>query len=63
MITNGLEEAFRSYLAGKYNYHKMNFQIMLANPRPIPEHTDVMEGLEKELSKAAYYKELLEELK
>lgn len=57
-----VEEAFRSYLAGKYNYHRINFQVLISSPRTIPEHTDIMQALEHELSKAAYYNELLAEL-
>jgi hypothetical protein len=28
----------------------MNIQVMLENPRAIPEHTDIMDAIEKELA-------------
>ena len=55
-----VEYAFRDYLKGKLSYHRMNFELLLDNPRPIPEHTDFMEALEKELTQVAHYHELLE---
>ena len=46
-----VEGAFNSYLQGKLDYHSMNFELLMDNPRPIPEHTDFMAALEEELSK------------
>lgn len=57
-----VEGAFNSYLQGKLDYHSMNFELLMDNPRPIPEHTDFMAALEEELSKVAHYHELIEVL-
>jgi hypothetical protein len=40
----------------------MNFDLLMENPRPIPEHTNFMEALETELTQVAHYHELLEVL-
>ena len=58
-----VEYAFRDYLKGKLSYHRMNFELLLDNPRPIPEHTDFMEALEKEQEKILIQYELQEMMK
>lgn len=40
--------------------HKMNVDIMLTNPRAIPEHTDLMDAIEKEVAQIAEYMDKLE---
>ena len=40
--------------------HKMNVDIMLANPLAIHEHTDLMAAIEKEVSAIAEYMDKLE---
>jgi len=40
--------------------HKMNVDIMLGNPRAIPEHTDLMDAIEKEVAQIAEYMDKLE---
>lgn len=57
-----VEDAFKKYLKGKLAYHRMNFDLLMENPRPIPEHTDFMAALETELSQVAHYHELIEVL-
>lgn len=57
-----VEYALRDYLKGKLAYHRMNFDLLMDNPRPIPEHTNFMEALETELAQVAHYHELLEVL-
>ena len=42
--------------------HKMNVDIMLNNPIAIPEHTDHMDAIEKELAIMAEYDDKLEML-
>ena len=42
-----VEYALRDYLKGKLAYHRMNFDLLMDNPRPIPEHTNFMEALER----------------
>ena len=54
-----IREAFHEYLNGKRSYHLTNFNLLLKNPRPIPDHTDFMAALEAELAKIAYYDELV----
>ena len=40
--------------------HKMNVEIMLANPMAIHDHTDLMDAIEKEVSQIAEYMDKLE---
>jgi|LakMenE18May11ns_1017448.scaffolds.fasta_scaffold9537205_2 hypothetical protein len=45
-IENALFMHFKSHIIK----HQMNIQVMLENPRAIPEHTDIMDAIEKELA-------------
>jgi hypothetical protein len=40
--------------------HKMNVDIMLANPMAIHDHTDLMDAIEKEVAQMAEYMDKLE---
>jgi hypothetical protein len=40
--------------------HKMNVDIMLANPMAIHDHTDLMSAIEKEVEHIAEYMDKLE---
>jgi hypothetical protein len=40
--------------------HKMNVDIMLANPMAIHDHTDLMEAIEKEVALISEYVDKLE---
>ena len=40
--------------------HKMNVDIMLANPMAIHDHTDLMDAIEKEVAIIAEYQDKLE---
>jgi hypothetical protein len=40
--------------------HKMNVDIMLNNPMAIPEHTDLMDAIEKEVAQISEYMDKLE---
>ena len=40
--------------------HKMNVDIMLANPMAIHDHTDLMDAIEKEVAQIAEYMDKLE---
>lgn len=42
--------------------HKMNVEIMLRNPIALPDHTDIMDAIEKEVAIIAEYKDKLEVL-
>lgn len=43
--------------------HRMNIEVMLANPIAIHDHTDIMDAVEKELAVIAEYDDKLEVLK
>jgi hypothetical protein len=40
--------------------HKMNVDVMLANPMAIHDHTDLMDAIEKEMAQIAEYVDKLE---
>jgi hypothetical protein len=40
--------------------HRVNVEVMLANPTAIPEHSDIMEAIEKEVAQIAEYLDKLE---
>ena len=40
--------------------HRINIEVMLANPTAIPEHSDIMEAIEKEAGQIAEYIDKLE---
>ena len=50
------KEHFLSHIAK----HRMNVEVMLTNPTAIPEHSDMMEAIEKEVEKMAEYQDKLE---
>ena len=50
------KEHFLSHIAK----HRMNVEVMLNNPTAIPEHSDIMEAIEKEVAKMAEYQDKLE---
>ena len=43
--------------------HKMNIEVMLANPMAIHDHTDIMSAIELELAQIAEYEDKLEVLR
>lgn len=55
-IVNVLKQHFEAHI----RKHKMNVDIMLANPMAIHEHTDLMDAIEKEVAQIAEYKDKLE---
>ena len=50
------KEHFLSHIAK----HRMNVEVMLTDPTAIPEHSDIMEAIEKEVEKMAEYQDKLE---
>jgi len=40
--------------------HKINIEVMLANPMAIHDHTDIMSAIELELAQIAEYEDKLE---
>ena len=59
MLDNKLVNTLTNYFQAQLDKHRMNASIMLNNPRGIPEHTDWMESIEKEIEKMAEYDEKL----
>jgi len=51
-----LKEHFQAHITK----HRMNVEVMLQNPTALPEHTDLMDALEKEISHIAEYMDKLE---
>ncbi len=51
------------YYEAKVAQHKLNIDIMLANPRGIPEHENFIEAIDKELSELANAHDKLQALK
>ncbi len=52
----------KMYFTSKVNMHRTNIDVMLENPRAIPEHTDFNEAIEQELAKMAEWQDKLEAL-
>jgi len=42
--------------------HRINIEVMLNNPTAIPEHSDIMDAIEKEVAIIAEYMDKLEVL-
>lgn len=57
-IINTLRDHFEAHVSK----HVMNIEIMMENPRAIPEHTDFMLAIEQELAHIAEYQDKLEAL-
>lgn len=51
------------YYEAKVAQHKLNIDIMLANPRAIPEHENFIEAVDKELTGLANAHDKLQALK
>jgi len=57
-----LLDALRVHFSAHVLKHKMNVEVMLKNPTALPEHTDLMDALEKEMAIIAEYMDKLEVL-
>ena len=57
-IINSLEMHFTAQI----EKHRLNVEVMLENPRAIPEHTDYITAIENELTHIAEYMDKLEAL-
>jgi hypothetical protein len=51
------------YYESKVTQHKLNIDIMMANPRAIPEHENFTEAVDKELEQLANAHDKLQALK
>ncbi len=57
-----LLDALRMHFSAHILKHKMNVEVMLKNPTALPDHTDLMDALEKEMAVIAEYMDKLEVL-
>ena len=55
-----LVETLAAYFQSHIVKHKMNVEIMLANPMAIHDHTDWMTAVEAEIAQIAEYEDKLE---
>ena len=52
-------EASQAHFLSHIHKHRVNIETMLHNPIAIPEHTDIMDAIEKELAIIAEYDDKL----
>lgn len=52
--------ASRLHYQAHIEKHRINLEVMLANPTAIPEHSDIMDAIEKEVAQIAEYMDKLE---
>ena len=57
-----LLKASRLHFAAHIEKHRVNLEVLLANPHSLPDHTDVMDAIEKEVAIIAEYMDKLEVL-
>ena len=57
-----LIKASKLHYAAHIEKHRMNLEVILNNPMSVPEHTDIMESIEKEVEQIANYMDKLEVL-
>ena len=55
-------DALADHFVAHINKHKLNVEIMLANPMAIHDHTDLMSAIEVELGHIAEYMDKVEAL-
>jgi hypothetical protein len=55
-------EASKAHFESHILKHRVNIETILNNPIAIPEHTDIMDAVEKELAIMAEYEDKLEML-
>lgn len=53
-------DALRVHFSAHILKHKMNVEVMLKNPTALPDHTDLMDAIEKEMAVIAEYMDKLE---
>jgi len=61
-MRNQIIEASRLHFVAQIEKHRMNVDIMLANPIAIHDHTDLMGAIEKEIEQISEYEDKLEVL-
>lgn len=55
-------ESAKTYFQSKIRKHQVNVEIILNNPMALPDHTDVLDAIEREISIIAEYHDKLEVL-
>lgn len=55
-------KATRALLESNIEKHRINVEVMLANPMAIHDHTDIMSAIDSELGKMSEYRDKLETL-
>lgn len=55
--------AVESYLESGVKKHKVNINVLLFNPQVIPEHTNIIEAVDKELDQLVSYQDKLHALR
>lgn len=58
-MKNEIIKASRLHFQSHIEKHKVNVEIMLANPMAIHEHTDLMSAIEKEIELISEYEDKL----
>ena len=62
LLRKNLIRASAAHFESHIQKHKMNIEVMLANPMAIHDHTDIMSAIELELAQIAEYEDKLEVL-
>lgn len=62
MLRDKIIKTLMAQFQANVDKHVLNIQIMLDNPQSIPEHTDFLESIEKELDAIAEYQDKIEAL-
>lgn len=62
MLRDKIIKTLRAQFEANVDKHVLNIQIMLYTPQSIPEHTDFLESIEKELDAIAEYQDKIEAL-
>ncbi|NBP02682.1 MAG: hypothetical protein EBU90_21695 [Proteobacteria bacterium] len=62
-MRNEILKASAIHFQSHIQKHRVNIEVMLQNPTALPEHTDIMDAIEKELAHIAEYQDKLEALK
>ena len=57
-----LIQASKQHYQAHIEKHRINLEVMLNNPTAIPEHSDIMAALEKEVAVMAEFMDKLEVL-
>jgi hypothetical protein len=55
-----LIEASKEHYRSHITKHRMNVEVILANPTAIHDHSDIMDAIEKEVAQIAEYMDKLE---